>query len=72
MQKKSAVRRAERPQRKVFAGMAPLAELAAGSDNEETGRFSLQTIAEAAAVKALEGGLTPEKARDVIAALPKR
>jgi hypothetical protein len=72
MQKKATGPRHAQAPAKRFAGRAPLAELAAGADPEQTIRFSLKDLSEAAACEALEGGLDGAKARDVLAALPKK
>ncbi len=70
MQKKAAIQRPDGAQ-KGFAGRAPLAELDSHADPEQTGRFSLSALAGAVVDKALEGGLSKEKAADVLSALPK-
>lgn len=67
MQRKEAP--AEEKQKR-FAGRAPLAELG-HRDSDETSRFSVRALSEAVVIGALEGGLTREKAVDVLAALPK-
>ncbi|HSB46807.1 MAG TPA: hypothetical protein VLD37_02250 [Candidatus Bilamarchaeum sp.] len=56
------------PGQKKFAGREPLAEL---SPSDETKIFSLRELADATVTQALKGGLTREKAKEVLAALPK-
>lgn len=72
MQKKAEASRPEDGQTKRFAGRAPLADLDMHADPESTGRFSLRAIRDAVVESALEGGLTKEKAADVLSALPKK
>ena len=72
MQKKAEARRPEDGQKKRFSGRAPLAELDIHADSEKTGRYSLRAIADAVVEQSLEGGLTKEKAADVLSALPKK
>ncbi len=72
MRKRPAVPEPDEGRKKGFAGRAPLADLDIHKDPECTGRFSLAAIKDAVLESALEGGLTKEKAADVLSALPKK